>query len=109
MERNVFKGLIEAGTIDATFHSDFSNEDADLLAMMFAEVGGANPQLDRGVTSPGGQANVSLEVGADGVLEVWVAIGAPSDSGRLVVRRDGVVQDDEPISGSVRWVYAVET
>ena len=56
MEQNVFKGLMSAGTIEATFHSDFSNEDSDLLAMMFAEVGGANLLLDRDDTSPGGSA-----------------------------------------------------
>jgi len=108
MSTTVFKGAITAGAIDATFLSDSSNADSDLLVVSYAETGGGNPQVDQAVSAPGGSASVAVDAPRKGVLEVWVATGPAADSGRLQVTRDGAMVDDEPIQGSIRWVYAVE-
>src|SRR5690606_6236658 len=99
---------IAGGAISARFLSDPSNVDSDLLVVSFAELGGGNAQVDRQVAAPGGTATVSLSAPSAGTLEVWVSIGHDADGGRLTVSRDGATVDDEPVRGSVRWVYAVE-
>lgn len=104
----VFKGAVKQGKFAVTFFSDFSNADSDLLVVSAAEIGGGNPQVARAVSSPGGQAKAALTVAAAGILEVWVTIGTESDSGRLVVERNGKELHNEPVTGSVRWVYSVE-
>jgi hypothetical protein len=108
MSTSVFKGAISSGAIAAKFMSDFSNVDSDLLVVSYAEDGGGNPAVDQGAAAPGGFANVALNAPQPGVLEVWVTTGHATDSGRLTVIRNGTTVDDEPIQGSVRWVYAVE-
>jgi hypothetical protein len=108
MSTTVFKGAIGTGTIQAKFLSDFSNVDSDLLTMSYAEIGGGNPQVDTGVAVPGGFATTKLTVNAPGVLEILVATGHASDSGRLEVTRDGAPVDQGPIQDSVRWIFAVQ-
>jgi hypothetical protein len=106
MSKTVFKGGIGLGEVSARFQSDSSNADSDLLVISFAEAGGGNPQVENEATAPGGSCTVKLRATGAGLLEVWVVIGAESDKGQLSVRRNGSVVDDEPIQGSVRWVYA---
>lgn len=104
-----FRGPIAEGRIKAEFASDFSNADADLLVISTAQIGGSNPRMDQQAASPGGFARVGIDAMAPGILEVWVAIGAESDSGRLRITANDTTIDDEAISGSIRWVYSVET
>ena len=108
MSDSIFKGPIRTGSITAKFFSDFSNLDSDLLVMSFAPRGGGNPQVDQGATSPGGTVQTTVDAAQRGVLEVWVVSGHSSDSGRLVLSRNGSEVNNEPVQGSVRWVYAVE-
>jgi hypothetical protein len=108
MSESSFKGSIPAGTVTAEFDSDASNADADLLIAMYSSVPAGQKHVDEAATAPGGQASVSVEAGGRGVLEVWVAIGAATDRGRLRVFADGQLRDEDDIEGSVRWVYAVE-
>lgn len=105
---SVFKGAVQGGTISAVLLADFSNQDSDLLVAAYAPLSGGPSRVDQNATVPGGKAEVSLEATENGVLEVWVAIGAEADSGRLQVFRDGELRDDEAIVGSVRWIYSVE-
>jgi hypothetical protein len=104
----VFKGAISAGTIQAKFLSDFSNVDSDLLAMSYAQVGGGSPQVDTAAAVPGGFATVSLSPTAAGVLEVMVATGHTTDSGRLEVTRNGTAVTQGPVQDSVTWVFSVQ-
>lgn len=108
MSTTVFKGPIGAGTIQAKFLSDFSNIDSDLLTMSYAQIGGGNPQVDTGITVPGGSASVTLNPSKPGVLEILVATGQATDSGRLEVSLNGVLKDQGPVQDSVRWIYAVQ-
>lgn len=108
MSATVFKGAIKTGPVGATFLSDVSNADSDLLIMSYAQIGGSEPLVDRDSTAPGGSASVGFITPANGILEVWAVTGHESDGGRLQVREDGILKDDEPIQGSVRWVYSVE-
>lgn len=108
MSTTVFKGAIGTGTIHARFQSDFSNIDSDLLTISYAQIGGGNPQVDTAIAVPGGSASVSLSPASVGVLEVMVATGRASDSGRLEVTRNGSTVDQGPVQGSVRWVFAVQ-
>jgi len=108
MSDTVFKGAIKAGPVSATFQSDYSNADSDLLIMSYSEIGGGNPLVDRDVTSPGGTAKVGLTLPTNGVLEVWVVTGQTSDSGRLQVREGNTLKDDDGVQGAARWVYSVE-
>lgn len=107
MSDSIFKGEVKAGDVSAEFKSDFSNIDPDLLIMSYSETGGANPQVAQDIAAPGAFARVNLTLPRQGVLEVWVVIGHANDSGRLTVTRPGKPAHDEPIQGSVRWVYAV--
>jgi hypothetical protein len=107
MSTSVFKGILGTGTTTAKFCSDFSNVDTDLLTMSYAETGGKNAQVDKGISAPGGFANVQLKTKADGLLEVFVVTGHPNESGRLTVSLDGQQIHDEAIMGPVRWVYSV--
>lgn len=107
MADSVFKGAIATGTIEATFRSDSSNADSDMLTISYAELGGGNPQVDHAVVVPGGSRDVSVSAAKKGVLEVLVATGHTTDSGRLSVSCDGESMHDEPIEGSAHWVYAV--
>ena len=107
MATSEFKGSIDTGEIMARFLSDFSNADSDLLGIGYAETGGANPQSDHDVGAPGSSIAVRLAVSRQGLLEVFVAIGHQSDTGRLSVSCNGKVVNDEPVQGSVRWTYAV--
>jgi hypothetical protein len=106
---SVFKGALKGGKVSARFLSDFSNVDSDLLVISYAEMGGGNPQVDQRATAPGGFADVSVDAQRPGVLEVWVATGHAGDRGRLSVSSNGTAVDEEPIQGSVRWVYSVES
>ena len=108
MAESVFKGPIGAGSIAAKFLSDVSNEDSDLLIISYAPRGGGNAEVDQDAAAPGGFADVSVEAPRRGVLEVTVAIGHAADSGRLIVSRNEAEVHNEPIRGSVRWIYAVE-
>jgi hypothetical protein len=108
MSSTVFKGAIKAGAISAMFLSDVSNADSDLLILSYAAIGGGGPQVDRDVTAPGGVARVGFTADANGILEVWAVTGQLTDGGRLQVMEDGMLKDDEPVQGSVRWVYSVE-
>jgi hypothetical protein len=107
MATSVFKGPIDTGEITARFLSDFSNLDSDLLGIGYAETGGGNPQSDHDVAAPGSAISVALTVTGQGILEVFVAIGHSSDTGRLSVSCNGQVVNDEPVQGSIRWTYAV--
>jgi len=104
---SVFKGAIGTGIIQARFQSDTANADPDILVIAYAPIGGGSSRMDRAVSDPGGTALVTVEGPSDGVLEVWVAIGTPTDKGRLSVSRDGEVEDEDDVRGSVRWVYSV--
>lgn len=104
---NVFKGSIAAGALSARFASDAGNVDSDLLVMSYAANGGGGAQVDQATAAPGGSAKTSVHGAKMGLLEVWVAIGAETDKGQLTVSSGGKVVDDEPIKGSVRWVYSV--
>lgn len=108
MTTQEFKGAIPGGTLSARFQSDPSNADSDLLVMAYSEMGGADSQVDQAISAPGGSATVQVNTEDAGILEVWVAIGNPADSGRLTVSRNGEALDDDEITGSVRWVYAVD-
>jgi hypothetical protein len=88
--------------------SDFSNIDSDLLIITYAQMGGGNPQVDTAIAAPGGSATVSVSPATAGVLEVMVATGQTTDSGRLDVTRDGTAVDHGPVQDSVRWIYAVQ-
>jgi hypothetical protein len=107
MADSVFKGAIATGTIEATLLSDSSNVDSDMVTISYAELGGGNPQVDQAVVVPGGSGDVSVSAPKKGVLEVLVATGHTTDSGRLSVSCDGESVHNEPIQGSAHWVYAV--
>jgi hypothetical protein len=107
MATSVFKGSIDTGEITARFLSDFSNLDSDLLGIGYSETGGGNPQSEHDVGAPGSAIAVHLAVTRQGILEVFIAIGHPSDTGRLSVSCNGNIVNDEPVMGSVRWTYAV--
>lgn len=107
MADTVFKGAIAAGTLGAHFQSDAGNADSDLLVIAYAANGGGDAAVDQSAAAPGGFAKVSVQGEKTGLLEVFVAIGAESDSGKLSVSTNGKVVDDEAITGSVRWVYSV--
>lgn len=109
MSQDVFKGVIGTGTIEAEFLSDASNRDSDILAILYARRGGGHIEVDRDVTAPGGRASVKVEAADNGLLEVWVSIGEPSDRGQLRVTCDGQPRDDELVQGSVRWTYSVQS
>ncbi|HEX6972675.1 MAG TPA: hypothetical protein VF234_10700 [Limnochordia bacterium] len=106
--QSLFKGAIPSGRITAVFLSDFSNQDADLLVAAYASLADGIRRVDHNASAPGGRAEVNIDAPENGVLEVWVAIGAASDSGRLQIFHEGELRDDEAIFGSVRWVYSVE-
>lgn len=107
MPDSVFKGAIAAGSMAARFQSNAGNADSDLLVMSYAANGGGDADVDQAIAAPGGSAKVSVHGAKTGLLEVWVAIGAETDSGQLTVSSAGRVVDDESITGSVRWVYSV--
>lgn len=103
-----FKGPIAAGDITAEFLSDASNEDPDLLIAGFSTIGGGETLHDRDQAAPGGKAEVALQVADNGTLEVIVATGQLTDTGRLRVSSGDTVHDEEDITGSAHWVYSVE-
>lgn len=103
-----FKGPIAAGDITAEFLSDASNEDPDLLIAGFSTVGGGDTLHGRDQAAPGGKARVILELADNGTLEVIVATGHETDSGRLRVSSGDTVHDEEDVTGSAHWVYSVE-
>ena len=103
-----FKGVIGTGTIEAELESDSTNADTDLLVISYGPLAGGEPRVDRAVIAPGGSGTVSVSADADGILEVWVSIGADGDSGTLRVSVDGALRDGEPIQSSVRWGYSVQ-
>ena len=107
MADTIFKGAIAAGSFSARFHSDAGNADSDLLVIAYAANGGGNTDVDQDAAAPGAVAKVDAEGAETGLLEVWVAIGTETDRGTLTVSANGNVVTDEPIKGSVRWVYAV--
>ena len=107
MLTNVFKGSIGVGTISATFRSDFSNVDPDLLTASYADSKGRNPQVDRAVIAPGGSSTISVTPTKKGTLEILVDTGHDDESGRLEVVCNGAAKDDEAVRGPVRWVYMV--
>jgi hypothetical protein len=108
MSTTVFKGAIKPGLVRATFKSDFSNLDPDLLMISYALIGGANPSEDHAVVAPGGSGSVSLTTAGTGVLEILVATKQASDSGRLEVTLDGAAPDADSIQNAVRWIYSVQ-
>ena len=108
MGTSTFKGAIRGGSISAVLLSDLSNQDADLLVAAYSPLTPGSSLVDHSESVPGGRAEVRLDALDNGVLEVWVAIGAEEDRGRLQVFRDGVLYGEEEIVGSVRWVYSVE-
>ena len=103
-----FKGVIATGTIEAELESDTTNADTDLLVISYGPLADGEPRVDRTVVAPGGAGAVSVAADADGILEVWVSIGADGDSGTLRVHVDGVLRDEESIQSSVRWGYSVQ-
>ena len=103
-----FKGVIGTGTIEAELDSESANTDPDLLVISFGPLGAGEPRVDRAVIAPGGSGTVSVLAETDGILEVWVSIGAEGDAGTLRVRHDGALRDEEPIGSSVRWGYSVQ-
>ena len=105
MPQSVFKGTIGTGVITAKFFSDFSNVDPDILHASYAAGGAA--QLPHAIAAPGGSAAIEINASKQGVLEIFVDTGHEDESGRLQVFRNGANEDDEPIKGPVRWVYAV--
>ena len=107
MLTNVFKGNIKTGTISATFSSDFSNVDPDLLTASYADSRGGNPKVRHNAIAPGGSGTVSVNAAKKGLLEILVDTGRDDDSGRLQISRNGKVSDDESVQGPVRWVYTV--
>jgi hypothetical protein len=107
MAQSVFKGTIGTGTIVAKFLSDFSNIDPDLLHADYADTTGGNAQAPHAVAAPGGAVSVQVTAPKQGLLEVFVDTGHDNESGRLQVTRNGTMADDQPITGPVRWVYAV--
>jgi hypothetical protein len=107
MAQSVFKGIIGTGTITATFFSDFSNVDPDLLHASYADSAGGNVQVPHAIAAPGGSASVQINAPAQGLLEVFVDTGRDDESGRLQVSLGSATGHDEPIKGPVRWVFAV--
>lgn len=108
MSTTVFKGAIKPGVMRATFKSDFSNLDPDLLMISYALIGGANPTQDHTVIAPGGSGLVSLTTAGTGVLEILVATKQATDRGLLEVTLDGGAPDAGSIQNAVRWVYSVQ-
>ena len=100
-----YKGVIKAGKIEAEFLSDYSNEDPDLITIGFS--GSGTVLHDRKEAVPGGIAKVGLQVDQEGMLQVMVATGHASDSGKLTVKSGGTVKTAGAISGSAHWVYSV--
>ena len=107
MAKSVFKGTIKAGDVSATFLSDFSNIDPDLLVESYSDENGGNVQTPHVAIAPGGSATISVHALKKGLLEVMVVTGHDDESGRLRVAREGTVRDDEAINGPVSWLYAV--
>ena len=103
-----FKGIISTGEITAEFLADFSNDDPDLLIVGFSTLGGGRTDHGRDQAAPGGKASVTLNVTDNGSLEVILASGPATDSGRLRVSSNGQVKNDEPVVGPKHWVYSVE-
>jgi hypothetical protein len=107
MATHVFKGNIKVGTVSATFLSDFSNVDPDLLIARYADSAGGNAQVQHVAIAPGGSGTVTITPPAPGLLEVLVDTGHDDESGRLQVANNGTTRDDESIKGPMRWVYTV--
>jgi len=107
MATHVFKGNIKAGRISATFLSDFSNADPDLLIARYADATGGSAQAPHTAIAPGGSGTVTVNASKRGLLEVLVDTGHDEESGRLQVQVDNTPRDDDAILGPVRWVYTV--
>jgi len=107
MATHVFKGNIKVGSVSATFMSDFSNVDPDLLIERYADTSGGSAQAPHATIAPGGSGTVNVNAAKPGLLEVLVDTGHDTESGRLQVTSNGVMRSDEPILGPVRWVYTV--
>lgn len=103
-----FKGGINAGAITAEFKSDFSNDDPDLLILGYTNFGGSKVDNDQAAAAPGGHATASVKAVERGRVDVIVATGVATDSGRLTVRSGKNVVTDEAITGPVHWVYSVK-
>ena len=107
MATHVFKGNIKLGNISATFLSDFSNADPDLLIGKYADDSGGNAQAPHAAIAPGGAGTIKINAPSPGLLEVLVDTGRADESGRLQVVSNGATRNDEAIIGPVRWVYTV--
>jgi hypothetical protein len=107
MSQSVFKGQIKKGKISATFQSDFSNIDSDVLIQSYQPTPSGEGLADHQVASPGGSVTTQFTTPKQGVLDIFVATGHELESGRLLVRAGNKTMHDEPILGSVRWMYVV--
>lgn len=103
----MYKGHIEVGEISATFSSDYSNVDVDLLIVSYADSRGGDSREGHEAIQPGASGTVRVRAAGKGLLEVLVDTGHDDDSGRLRVEGNGSTRDDEPVQGPVRWVYTV--
>ena len=102
---SVNKGDIDAGEIVATFRAG-PNTGTATLRMTYVPTGGTGV-MKREAVAPNGQKSVSLTANAEGMLDVWVDVGAASDGGHLTVTSNGVVQDAEDLIGPWQWAYLV--
>jgi hypothetical protein len=107
MSQSEFKGQIQSGRISASFQSDFSNIDSDLLIQSYKPTPSGSGLLDRKAVAPGGAVTTQFTTPKAGVLDIFVVTGHEEESGRLVVRSGNTTLHDEAVQGAVRWMYMV--
>lgn len=104
-----FKGTIKKGShVEAELSVDGSAGGSALLAIGFADNGGGQG-TDSTTVAPGGSDKVSVQTNpADGHLRVVADFNDNSDDGHLIVRVNGTLRTNDPVTGDTTWSYSLQ-
>lgn len=98
-----FKGEIAIGAnVDIKFSSDFSNGGTAILTAGAGEAPSKATSI-----APGTSDTIRLSKVKVGILRIVVDVKEDDDSGRLEVKENGNIKNDEAIMGDTSWAYSV--
>jgi hypothetical protein len=104
-----FKGNIPKGSqVDAELSVNNSAHGSALLSIGFADNAGGSA-AESATIAPGATDHKSVQTNPQptGIMRIVVDFNSDTDSGRLVVRVNGVIRDDENITGDTPWSYSL--
>jgi hypothetical protein len=104
-----FKGNIpKGGHVEAELCVSGGTAGTALLAVAFVDNGNGSGAKSRTV-APGAcdACDVQTNPQPTGLLRVVVDFNNNSDTGRLVVRVNNTIRNDEPITGDTTWSYSL--